>query len=51
MQETVDHLNEVVELLNRSVAPIGGLADRLPKRLTRGTPRGIGAAAVDDYVE
>lgn len=36
MQATVDHLNEIVILLNASVAPIGGLADRLPKRLTRG---------------
>ena len=37
MQDTVHELAETVDLLNQSVAPLGGLADRLPKRLTRGT--------------
>ncbi|MGV9671244.1 hypothetical protein ACWDPV_11700 [Gordonia sp. NPDC003504] len=36
MQDTVHELAETVDLLNQSVAPLGGLADRLPKRLTRG---------------
>ncbi len=47
LQATVDHLNEVVELLNSSVAPLGGLAERLPKRLTRGTPRSIDSVGYD----
>jgi hypothetical protein len=38
MQEAVSDLRATVELLNASVAPLGGLADRLPKRLTRGRP-------------
>ncbi|MGW6032583.1 hypothetical protein ACWFOS_02920 [Gordonia terrae] len=41
MQETVHELAETVDLLNQSVAPLGGLAERLPKRLTR-PPKGSG---------
>ena len=37
MQDTVHELAETVDLLNQTVAPLGGLADRLPKRLTRGS--------------
>lgn len=44
MQDTVHELAQTVDLLNQTVAPLGGLADRLPKRLTRGsrgsTPHG-----------
>ncbi|OZC31273.1 hypothetical protein [Gordonia polyisoprenivorans] len=36
MQDTVHELAETVDLLNQTVAPLGGLAERLPKRLTRG---------------
>ncbi|MCZ0914030.1 MULTISPECIES: hypothetical protein [Gordonia] len=41
MQDTVHELAETVDLLNQTVAPLGGLAERLPKRLTRG-PKGSG---------
>ncbi|WP_238420115.1 hypothetical protein [Gordonia sp. 'Campus'] len=41
MQETVHELADTVDLLNQSVAPLGGLAERLPKRLTR-PPKGSG---------
>lgn len=41
MQDTVHELAETVELLNQTVAPLGGLAERLPKRLTR-PPKGSG---------
>ena len=41
MQDTVHELAETVELLNQTVAPLGGLAERLPKRLTR-PPRHTG---------
>ncbi|WP_396275636.1 hypothetical protein [Gordonia sp. AC31] len=41
MQETVHELAETVDLLNQTVAPLGGLAERLPKRLTR-PPKGSG---------
>ena len=34
-------LAETVDLLNQTVAPLGGLAERLPKRLTR-PPKGSG---------
>ncbi|MFT4125732.1 MAG: hypothetical protein QM662_05825 [Gordonia sp. (in: high G+C Gram-positive bacteria)] len=44
MQETVHELAETVELLNASVAPLGNLADRLPKRLTRGAKGHIDAS-------
>ncbi|MEO9327284.1 hypothetical protein [Gordonia aurantiaca] len=37
MQDTVHELAETVDLLNQTVAPLGGLAERLPKRLTRGS--------------
>lgn len=40
MQDTVHELAETVDLLNQTVAPLGGLADRLPKRLTRGSRNG-----------
>ena len=42
MQDTVHELGETVDLLNQTVAPLGGLADRLPKRLTRA--KGSGGA-------
>ncbi|WAC56155.1 hypothetical protein [Gordonia sp. SL306] len=42
MQDTVHELAETVDLLNQTVAPLGGLADRLPKRLTRGSKGGSG---------
>lgn len=41
MQDTVHELAETVDLLNQTVAPLGGLAERLPKRLTR-PPKGSG---------
>ncbi|GAC66457.1 hypothetical protein [Gordonia soli] len=50
MQDTVHELAETVDLLNQSVAPLGGLADKLPKRLTR-TPRGSGGSTSDDHRE
>ncbi|MBD0023033.1 hypothetical protein GII33_15650 [Gordonia pseudamarae] len=34
MQDTVHELSATVDLLTQSVAPLGGLAERLPKRLT-----------------
>ncbi|MGC4933008.1 hypothetical protein ACLQ3C_04930 [Gordonia sp. DT30] len=40
MQDTVHELAETVDLLNQTVAPLGGLAERLPKRLTRGSKGG-----------
>ncbi|MCR5976931.1 hypothetical protein GDN83_04085 [Gordonia jinghuaiqii] len=52
MQDTVHELAETVDLLNQTVAPLGGLADRLPKRLTRGAKgtggNGSGNAAPSD---
>ena len=44
MQDTVHELAETVELLNQSVAPLGSLADRLPKRLTRPSKNATEAA-------
>ena len=60
MQDTVHELSETVELLTASVAPLGGLAERLPKRLMakprnsvggtagHGQPRALGASAADE---
>ncbi|MGW0039351.1 hypothetical protein [Gordonia sp. NPDC003376] len=48
MQDTVHELSATVELLNQTVSPLGGLADRLPKRLTR-APKGP-AEAVPPHV-
>lgn len=48
MQDTVHELAETVDLLNQSVAPLGGLADRLPKRLTRGPKSGSGQTGNPD---
>ena len=47
MQETVHELAETVDLLNQTVAPLGGLAERLPKRLTR-PPKGSGGNGHED---
>lgn len=44
MQDTVKDLRETVDLLTASVAPLGNLADRLPKRLTRGPANGGGTS-------
>lgn len=40
MQDTIHELAQTVELLNQTVAPLGGLAERLPKRLTRAARTG-----------
>lgn len=50
MQDTVHELAATVDLLNQTVAPLGGLAERLPKRLIRGgkgedAPRPAGSPA------
>lgn len=42
MQDTVHELADTVDLLNQTVAPLGGLAERLPKRFTR-APKGGGS--------
>jgi len=60
MQDTVHELSETVELLTASVAPLGGLAERLPKRLMakprpsvggsagHGQPRALGTSSTSD---
>lgn len=47
MQDTVHELAETVDLLNQTVAPLGGLAERLPKRLTRGSKHSNESTARD----
>ena len=39
IQETVHELRDAVDVLNNAVTPLGDLAGRLPKRLTRNSGR------------
>lgn len=47
LQDTVHDLAHTVDMLNQTVAPLGGLAERLPKRLIR-TPRGNGSGSAQE---